>query len=82
MERFWDFDHNFASFWTILDPKRDRKPQLASQYGFSGLFEVACKFINHLFKVTGFLWPHILKIVQFWDFEHNFASFWTILDPK
>ena len=48
-------------------PKWVPKPQLASRYGFSGLFEVECKFINQLFKIIGFLWPQILKIVRFRD---------------
>ena len=54
-------------------------PQFSSKYGFSGLFEVGCKFINQLLKVKGFLWPHILKIVQFWDFDHNLLHFGPFL---
>ncbi len=63
--RFRVFDLLFASFLLVFDPNETLNPPLSSKYGFSTLFGLSPKFINQLFKVPGFLWPHILIEVKF-----------------
>ena len=69
---FWKSDAHLSDFgdfgdhfFTILDPECDPKPQLASKYELSLLFEVGYKFTNQLFEVIGFLQPQLLKMVRF-----------------